>query len=62
MPQVDRTEALATELERIRDCVRRNVPRHSKPERFHEDKSQIAGDLSRVIESLRTGRPLRRDA
>ena len=35
-------------LNRLADRVDRNVPSHSQPERFHEEKSEIAGELRRL--------------
>ena len=49
-------ELLARALEAIRDRVQRNIPKHRDPERFHEEKSEIAGDLSRLVSDLRKGR------
>jgi hypothetical protein len=48
---------LAT-LERIVSRLRRNIPRNGWPARFHEEKSEIANDLVRVIGALRTGQRL----
>jgi hypothetical protein len=35
-------------LQRLADRVDRNVPSHSQPERFHEEKSEIAGELRKL--------------
>lgn len=35
-------------LKRLADRVDRNVPSHSQPERFHEEKSEIAGELRKL--------------
>jgi hypothetical protein len=37
--------------------VRRLVPDHRDPERFHLDKSEIAGELHRLALTLERGRP-----
>lgn len=37
-----------TALQRLADRVDRNVPSHSQPERFHEEKSEIAGELRKL--------------
>jgi hypothetical protein len=50
---------VAAELEAIRERVRRNEPRHGDPEAFHVEKSAITGRLTAIIESLRSGLPLR---
>lgn len=34
-----------TALKLLADRVDRNVPHHGNPERFHEEKSDIAGEL-----------------
>lgn len=38
----------ASALKLLADRVDRNVPSHSQPERFHEEKSEIAGELRRM--------------
>jgi len=48
-----------SELEDIRERVRRNLPRHRRPEAFHEEKSEITARLTEVINALRTGKPVR---
>ncbi len=35
-------------LHRLADRVDRNVPNHGNPERFHEEKSDIAHELRRM--------------
>lgn len=35
-------------LQLLADRVDRNVPSHSQPERFHEEKSEIAGELRKL--------------
>lgn len=35
-------------LHLLADRVDRNVPSHSQPERFHEEKSEIAGELRKL--------------
>lgn len=35
-------------LQRLADRVDRNVPSHNQPERFHEEKSDIAGELRKL--------------
>ena len=57
MTTLTRDEIIARELEQVRDIVRRNVPRHGHPERFHEDKSEVEGQLTRLITALRRGTP-----
>lgn len=37
-----------TTLKSLADRVDRNVPSHSQPERFHEEKSEIAGELRKL--------------
>lgn len=37
-----------TALQRLADRVDRNVPRHRDPELFHEEKSNIVGELRRM--------------
>lgn len=46
-------------LDRIRERVRDNKPRHNKPEAFHEEKSEITGDITEVINAVRAGRPIK---
>lgn len=55
MTPADRDAELARELESLRDRVSRNVPRHRDPERFHEEKSEIAGAISRLVSLIRRG-------
>ena len=59
-PAPTRESDLVAELEAIRERVRRNEPRHRDPEAFHIEKSEITGRLSRVINALTSGRPLRK--
>lgn len=40
------------ELTAIRERVRRNEPRHGNPDAFHEEKSEITGDLTAIINAL----------
>lgn len=35
-------------LHRLADRVDRNVPQHGDPEKFHEEKSDIVGELRRM--------------
>jgi uncharacterized protein (UPF0335 family) len=44
---------LRDKLDAIRARIRRNTPRSGDPERFHVEKSEIAKDLTDVIEELR---------
>ena len=37
-----------TALKLLADRVDRNVPSHGNPERFHEEKSEIAGELRKL--------------
>lgn len=37
-----------TALQRLADRVDRNVPQHNRPEAFHEEKSEIVGELRRM--------------
>lgn len=37
-----------TALQRLADRVDRNVPRHGDPEAFHEEKSDIVGELRKL--------------
>lgn len=48
--------ALAGELEDLRDRVRRNEPHRRDPHRFHEEKSEIAGAINRIVSRLRGGK------
>lgn len=48
---------LAT-LERLVLRVRQNEPEHGRPESFHEEKSEIAGALARVVGALRLGQQI----
>jgi hypothetical protein len=41
------------ELERIRDRVRRLRYDHNNPERFHAERSDIAGAIGKLLEQLR---------
>lgn len=50
-----RDQAIATEIRRIRDLVRRNTPRHHDPEAFHEQKSEITGALTRLLDRIERG-------
>lgn len=50
---------IATALDLIRERVRNNKPRHNKPEAFHEEKSEITGDITEVINAVRAGRPIK---
>lgn len=43
---------IISELIAIRARIRKNVPRSNKPEAFHEEKSEIAADITAVIEEL----------
>lgn len=44
---------IAQFLDGLRTRVRNNVPHHGRPERFHEEKSDIVSCLATVIEILR---------
>lgn len=37
-----------TALQRLADRVDRNVPSHKQPDKFHEEKSEIAGELRKL--------------
>lgn len=50
---------VVAELERLREAVRRNEPNRHNPERFHEVKSSITGDLTAVINAVRAGRDVK---
>lgn len=41
-----------TALQRLADRVDRNVPQHNRPEAFHEEKSEIVGELRRMARGL----------
>ena len=43
---------------RIRNVVHRNVPRYRDPEAFHQEKSEVTADLTKVITALRKGTSL----
>ena len=43
-----------TALHRLADRVDRNVPRHGDPEKFHEEKSDIAGELRVAVRESET--------
>lgn len=45
---------LALRIEALRERVRRNSPRHSDPEAFHDEKSEIADELNRIARELRS--------
>lgn len=49
-------EKFALELDDLARRVRNNVPRHGKPDAFHEEKSEIARDLEVMAGHLRDGR------
>jgi len=46
---------VVAEIERIRDRVRNNVPRHHRPEAFHEEKSEITCDLTALAAAIQGG-------
>lgn len=48
---------LAT-IERLVLRVRQNEPEHGRPEQFHEEKSEIASALARVVGALRLGQQI----
>lgn len=50
---------MVDEIERIRERVRRNTPRHGNPDAFHEEKSEITGDLTALAQAIRSGKALR---
>lgn len=50
-----RDAAIADEIERIREMVRKNAPRHRDPEAFHTEKSEITGALTRLATKVRHG-------
>lgn len=51
-------QALAQELEAIVTRIRCNGPRHRDPERFHEERSEIAEDAMTIVRKLRSRDPL----
>lgn len=44
---------IADAIDRIRERVRRNEPRHRNPDAFHEEKSEITGDLTKLAKAVR---------
>ncbi|MGE0751846.1 MAG: hypothetical protein AB7F39_06705 [Variibacter sp.] len=47
---------VAEEIEAIRDRIRRNVPKHNKPDAFHEEKSEITAELTKLADKVRRGK------
>ncbi|MET3854431.1 hypothetical protein [Rhizobium sp. OAE497] len=43
--------SLATQLHEIADRLTRLAPSHRDPNRFHEDKSELVGQLRRLAQS-----------
>lgn len=50
------SEDIAAAIERVRERVRRNLPRHRDPERFHEELSVITLHLTLIARWQRSGR------
>jgi hypothetical protein len=43
---------IATALQRLAERVERNVPRHSDPEAFHAEKSEIVAALKKLVQEV----------
>lgn len=50
------SEEIARAVEATRERIRRNLPRHRDPERFHEELSEITLRLTLIARWQRTGR------
>lgn len=51
------TDTIAEKLRDLAKRVDRNVPKHSDPEAFHAEKSEIVRGLEELAEGPREARP-----
>jgi hypothetical protein len=51
---------VADELQALIDRVRRNMPKSHNPDAFHEEKSEIANDLHKIVMHIRSDKPIDR--
>lgn len=46
------SDELAKRIEQVRERVRRNLPRHGDPERFHIELSEITFELTLIARAV----------